>query len=356
MKKLYTLLIGFFCVLGYSQNPLLFDKNWKTEKVIIGNNTILPNENSGYFINFNKTNTFSYYSKICSENWGNINYNTISDDFTITLANHYLTNCTSTDLTNFDINYSLFFTKNSSGTNKINYNIESNSTGQKLILSNSSGDQIVYNFYTPPVNLTSKTWSINSLKINGINYNKPSQYLGGSTTIGIDGFFNTSYFNTGQGQIGFFTDNKFSVLSLSVTLADSDNPQISQFDGLYFDNFFSGIDGRINPYFYEFSNDNNTLTIIKFNGDTATYSNKFLATSEVSKSKISVYPNPSSDVVKIENLKPNSLLELIDSSGKSVKTISNIKSDKTEINIKNLPSGIYYLKVDGQAVQKIIKK
>lgn len=344
------------CVLGYSQNPLLFSKNWKIEKIIIGNNTIFPDQDTGYFINFLNTATFSYYSKVCSENFGNITYNTNSDDFTITQAKHSLTSCGGTGLTNFDTNYSAFFTKNSTGNNKINYSIESKSTGYALTLSNSSGDQVMYQFYTPATNLTSKTWVLNSLKINGINYNKPSQHTGGNTTMGTDGFFNTSYFNTGQGQIGFFADNKFRILSLAVTLADSFDPQISQFDGLYFDNFFSGTDGRIYPYIYEFSNENNTLTITKYNGDTASYSNKFLATLEVSKSKISVYPNPTSDVIKIENLKANCLVELTDSSGKLVRTISNIKSDKTEINIKNLALGIYYLKVDGQSVQKIIKK
>ncbi|MFC0344611.1 T9SS type A sorting domain-containing protein [Epilithonimonas hispanica] len=33
-----------------------------------------------------------------------------------------------------------------------------------------------------------------------------------------------------------------------------------------------------------------------------------------------------------------------------------MNTTKAEINIKNLASGIYYLKVDGQSVQKIIKK
>ena len=58
----------------------------------------------------------------------------------------------------------------------------------------------------------------------------------------------------------------------------------------------------------------------------------------------------------VENLKPDASLELMDNSGKLVKLISNSKAIKTEINIKNLASGIYYLKVDGQSAQKIIKK
>ena len=74
------------------------------------------------------------------------------------------------------------------------------------------------------------------------------------------------------------------------------------------------------------------------------------------KSKISVYPNPTINIVIVENLKPDASLELMDNPGKLVKLISNSKAIKTEINIKNLSSGIYYLKVDGQSAQKIIKK
>ena len=69
-----------------------------------------------------------------------------------------------------------------------------------------------------------------------------------------------------------------------------------------------------------------------------------------------LYPNPVSDILTIENLTPHSDLELIDSSGKVVKQIKNIQTPKTQINIKNLAPGIYYLKINNQSSQKIIKK
>ena len=72
--------------------------------------------------------------------------------------------------------------------------------------------------------------------------------------------------------------------------------------------------------------------------------------------KSNVFPNPVSDFLKIENLKPNSNMEIVDSSGKLVKSISGNSSDKTEINVRNLTPGIYYLKINGESVQKIIKK
>lgn len=354
MKKLYILIFSFLWLLGFSQNSLLFDKNWKVEKVTVNGSTIdISADQTAYFMRFYTDYLFNYVSDICSENFGKVTFNNVTNDFVITQANTYVGNC---QPTNLNTNYSLFFTKNSGALNKITYNIVQNSNGYVLTLSNISGDQLTFAYYTPPTNLSSQTWIIESLNINGINYNKPTQHQGGNTTINADGDFQSSYFNGGQGSVGFYSDNRFRLLNLAVTLAVSDDPQIMQFDGLYFGSFFSGIDGRPNPYSYEISNGNQTLVITKYNGDKATYSRRMLATSETSKSRISVYPNPASDIVIIETLKPNASLELIDNSGKIVRSFPNTKSTKTEINIKNLPLGIYYLKVDGQSVQKVIKK
>lgn len=354
MKKLYIIIFNFLFILGFSQNSLLFDKNWKIEKVTVNGSTIdITNEQTAYFMTFYSDFLFNYVSNICSENFGKVTFNNNSDDFTITEANAPAGNCSPTNLNS---SYALFFTKNSSGVNKIIYNIQQSSTGYDLTLTNVSGDQLIYAYYTPSLALTSQTWRIESLNINGINYNKPSQHAGGDTFINTSGFLLSSYFNSGQGNVGFYQDNRFRLLDLAVTLADSFDPQISQFDGLYFNNFFSGIDGRPNPYSYYISDNGDTLIITKYNGDKATYSKKVLAISETSKSKISVYPNPAPDLIKIDNLKPNASLELIDSSGKLVKSVLNNKATTTEINIKDLSSGIYYLKVDGKSVQKIIKK
>lgn len=352
MKKLYILVFTFLWLLGFSQNSLLFDKNWKVEKVTVNGSTIdISADQTAFFMRFYSDFLFNYVSDICSENFGKVTFNNVTNDFVITEANTYLGNC---QPTNLDTNYSLFFTKNSSAVNKITYDIVQKSNGYDLTLSNISGDQLTFSYYTPPTNLSSQNWVIESLNINGTNYNKPTQQQGDNTMISSDGDFQSDYFNGGHGTVGFYADNRFRLLNLSVTLAVSDDPQIMQFDGLYFGNFFSG--DRTLPYSYDISNGTETLVITKYNGDKATYSKKVLATSEISKSRISVYPNPATAIVIIENLKPNASLELIDNSGKIVRSLSNSKSNKTEINIKNLPSEIYYLKVDGQSVQKVIKK
>ena len=357
MKKLYILIFSFLYFSVFSQNPLLLNKNWMIEKVVISGNSILsPAGETKYFTKFQPTNSFSYYSNLCGEYFGNITYANNSNEFTITKANAAAGNCADNSTLDFRNNFALFFSKNSSVVNKVVYDIGTTNTGYNLTLTNVTGDQIVYIFHTPAAALSSTKWAISALKINGINYTKPSQYAGGDTTLDSTGFFQTSYFNSGQGNVGFYPDNRFRLLNLSVTLADSFDPEVLNFDGLYFDNFFSGIDGRLLPYSYSLTNADQTLIVTKHNGDTATYSKKILAISETSKQKISVYPNPATEFLNIEDVQPNAALELLDSSGKSVKSVSGIKNMKTQIDVKNLPSGIYYLKVDGQYIQTIIKK
>lgn len=166
---------------------------------------------------------------------------------------------------------------------------------------------------------------------------------------------NLSFFNTVSANLTFIGQNEFRVNDKTCTSANytGDNGQVNQFFELLC-NFFHT---DMNFYYTIVNNGNEKILSIGnpiFQGIDFKSSN--LSTKDNELSKVIIYPNPAIDFISVENLKPNSSLELIDNSGKLVKSISNIKTAKTEINIKNLTSGIYYLKVDGQSVQKIIKK
>lgn len=174
--------------------------------------------------------------------------------------------------------------------------------------------------------------------------------------------FSSGLYNSVFGKVTW-NDNYFTIPEIGSTLAvyDGQNYQAVQFfDGLIGEFYYgTRVNGEnIENYHFTYSENSagKNFVISRINGDKIFYTTALLGTNEFSKSKISVYPNPATDIIKIENLKSNSLLELIDNSGKLVKTISNSKSTKTEVNIKNLSSGIYYLKVDGQSVHRIIKK
>lgn len=363
MKTLYTLLFSFLWLLGFSQNPILFNKNWRIENITMdGATTDISNNQDAYFMTFYSDFTFNYVSKVCSENYGKINYSTSSDDFVITVAHNSENGCYSDEMATFDSQYSLFFQKYvvPAVPNKITYEIQQNQEGYTLTITNLSGDKVTYGFYTPQANLTSQSWTLSSLDIASVHYNRPTQSIGGQNLsdenliINTNGGISALFFNSGQGGLGFYPDSKFRILDLGITLSMSGNSEIDIFDGLYLGNFFPA-GGDNNSYSYTISADGETLIITKSNGDIATYNKKALGISEPSVTNLEIYPNPASEVLIIKNLKPNSNLELIDNSGKLVKSTSS-KTTKTEINIKNLTSGIYYLKVNGKSVQKIIKK
>ena len=64
---------------------------------------------------------------------------------------------------------------------------------------------------------------------------------------------------------------------------------------------------------------------------------------------MSVYPNPALEKAYIAS-KDNSIInkvEIINYLGVTVLTLDNVNSDKISVNVKDLPSGIYYIKVNG---------
>ncbi|WP_027385072.1 T9SS type A sorting domain-containing protein [Epilithonimonas caeni] len=167
--------------------------------------------------------------------------------------------------------------------------------------------------------------------------------------------FSLSFFNNISANLTYSGENTFTVNSKTCTLADywGDNGEVNQFFGRLC-SFFT----NSQSYYYNIVSNGSgkTLTIGNAIFEEIHFKSATLGTKDNELTTITAYPNPATDIVKIENLKPSSSLELIDSSGKLVRSVSNIKQAKTEINIKNLPAGIYYLKVDGISIQKIIKK
>lgn len=211
--------------------------------------------------------------------------------------------------------------------------------------------------------LSNVDWKIVKIQWNNTDYAPPSPLSqNGRLKFNYPATLNYmgTFFNSVGGDFVFGENNEnyFNVLSHAITLAmyGGENEQaVNQFDGMS-TSFYFGFPKTSNFYFdYQETSAGKSLVVTNPAGNKIFYSDAILATSEVSKSKISVYPNPATDVIILENLKPNSSLELIDNSGKLVKMISN-KSSREEIDIKNLIPGIYYLKADGKMIQKIIKK
>lgn len=78
-----------------------------------------------------------------------------------------------------------------------------------------------------------------------------------------------------------------------------------------------------------------------------------LSVSDIKKSEISIYPNPSSEVINIKNAEKIDTVRIIDMSGKVLITTSS-----TQIDIKNLAKGTYMINIySGKGVisKKFIK-
>lgn len=90
--------------------------------------------------------------------------------------------------------------------------------------------------------------------------------------------------------------------------------------------------------------------------DTFSVTRPSMGVSDVSKNKLTVYPNPTTDFLKINTSDKVSSVEIYDLTGKKAST----KTDGNTIDVRNLRSGAYMIKVsygDGNSIsQKFIKK
>lgn len=71
--------------------------------------------------------------------------------------------------------------------------------------------------------------------------------------------------------------------------------------------------------------------------------------------QLRIWPNPAWDVVHVENDLPLQSIAILDICGRNLRTINDIKDNTTDINISNLPSGIYFLRMN-EAVARIVKR
>ncbi|PWJ42193.1 BspA family leucine-rich repeat surface protein [Sediminitomix flava] len=76
---------------------------------------------------------------------------------------------------------------------------------------------------------------------------------------------------------------------------------------------------------------------------------------EIELGEISFYPNPSSHWIELSGIETNSNLLIVNSIGVSVASY-NIKTSKQKISIVELPTGVYFLKLDGKLIGKLVKE
>jgi len=90
-----------------------------------------------------------------------------------------------------------------------------------------------------------------------------------------------------------------------------------------------------------------------FSGDGTTTSILGISESQLKNTRIILYPNPSTNFVKISGLKKEENYSLYNTLGKVL--LNGIISNNSKIDIKYLASGLYYLKLNNGNTIKFIK-
>ena len=79
--------------------------------------------------------------------------------------------------------------------------------------------------------------------------------------------------------------------------------------------------------------------------------NTSILNNEILKEEYLIFPNPSTDFITVKSLNPVIAYEIINLSGKTIKTgISDV-----EIEIKNLDNGIYFIRINSENNYQVLK-
>lgn len=182
-----------------------------------------------------------------------------------------------------------------------------------------------------------------------MNYGQQTVF---STT---DPKFTLSFFNTIQGDVTYNEQDKFTINNRICTLGDyqDDNGEVNQFFG-FLCNFFN----NDSNYFYTIENTGNQkkliVTIPTF--DAVHFESVNLASNDNNFSQIVIGPNPVKEILNISGKENLNSIKIYDLNGKQIITKSLDGEKQATIDVRNLSSGVYLLKINDQKSIKFIKK
>jgi len=213
--------------------------------------------------------------------------------------------------------------------------------------------------------LLDTTWYLDYLFMNSEEFHPPGEE-GEATVIPMD--ISLVDFNTvvcdshACNDIDFNGGNdSFTLISCVTGIFGCEFNENEGYQNLYFYDFFNA-DFPPNSFNYliETVGDKKTLTLTNSDGDQAIYSDQILAVNDERLVDVGVYPNPVNDILTLSSPSNEILsIHIYSINGKKVYSFENKSQGLNEINVIDLDSGIYFLKIltdVGELAKKIIKK
>jgi hypothetical protein len=213
--------------------------------------------------------------------------------------------------------------------------------------------------------LFSNTWYLHHVIVNGVTHYPPNPYM--SLNFSSPTSFYTTACNTLAGTANFENNfTHFSATDYTITLEICEDAAAGSYQNTYF-NFFGWGNGTStttpNNFTYSIIDLSGLLTLFinsEFNQQ-AVYSNVMLSDERFDTVDFSFYPNPAEDYIAINlnnTVANNTSIVIYDKLGVLCKT-ATLLSDETRIDVRDLSSGIYFLKIKtskGTTIKKLIKK
>ena len=291
------------------------------------------------------------------------------------------TNCTETGNTSF-VDFIHYFFENSEN-ETINYNINTQNTFPAILeLNNTSGETIILH-NSPHENSGSfgelfndnaywgkmtDFWYLESMNINN-NYYSPADI---SNAFGNNAKASFSYY----GELSFFACNTLTANFTSLQNINNNffincnnltygTDQCSSTNATTLENLYFGFlieqaqNEKIMSLQYTFDVENpQTFGIYDTSSENYLFfsSDPLLSADGFSyENDINVYPNPAKETVFIENNHQQiNQIQVIDISGKQLKTFKNLKN---QVDVSELPSGVYFFKIYSEGnttIKKVI--
>ncbi|WP_271392273.1 T9SS type A sorting domain-containing protein [Aequorivita sinensis] len=210
--------------------------------------------------------------------------------------------------------------------------------------------------------LFENTWYLENVIIDGENNYPINSTFDGEMNFQADFIsLGHSYCESGiSGDVIYTGSNQFNLNEVIALVETCDDPDVLQFISKHYSVYVDNNLIAKNPlhYFIVFLGDYKTLTITNPEGKQAIYNSIPLGVQTFENAMFSIYPNPSFDTLNISSTKQvgNLKIHILSLEGKILNTQHIDFNKQTSIDVSNLSSGIYFLKIADESGRVEVKK